>query len=68
VIRTDGSVETYAVITALEVNEGDLIRIHTGSGAGYGKPEDRPRELVRDDLRDGYLSPRAAREIYRLEA
>jgi N-methylhydantoinase B len=67
VIRTDGSVETYAVITALEVNEGDLIRIHTGSGAGYGKPEDRPHELVRDDLRDGYLSPEAAREIYGLE-
>ncbi|HEY3726244.1 MAG TPA: hydantoinase B/oxoprolinase family protein [Solirubrobacteraceae bacterium] len=67
VIRTDGSVETYAVITALEVNEGDLIRIHTGSGAGYGRPEDRPRERVRDDLRDGYVSPETAREIYGLD-
>ncbi len=64
VIRTDGSVEQYAVITALEVNEGDLIRIHTGTGAGYGEAKDRPRELVLDDLRNGYVSPETAREIY----
>jgi N-methylhydantoinase B len=64
VIRTDGSVEEHAVITALEVNEGDLIRIHTGSGAGYGRPEDRRRELVQEDVLDGYLSADAAREIY----
>ena len=25
-------------MTALEVNEGDVIRIHTGSGGGYGDP------------------------------
>lgn len=67
VIRTDGSVEEYAVITALEVNEGDLIRIHTGTGAGYGDPKDRPRELLLDDLRNGYLSPEIAREIYEFE-
>jgi len=67
VIRTDGSIEEHAVITALEVNEGDVIRIHTGSGAGYGNPKDRPYELVIDDLRDGYLSADTAREIYRLD-
>jgi N-methylhydantoinase B len=67
VIRGDGSAEEHAVITALEVNEGDLIRIHTGSGAGYGNPKDRPRELLLDDLRNGYLSADDARQIYGLD-
>ena len=64
VIRRDGSVERYAVVTALEVNEGDVIRIRTGSGGGYGDPRERPRELVLDDLRNGLLTPDRAREIY----
>ena len=63
VIRTDGTVEEYAVITALEVNEGDLIRIHTGTGAGYGDPRRRPRELVQDDVLNGYVNPVVACEV-----
>jgi len=66
VIRRDGTVEEYAVVTALEVNEHDVIRIHTGNGGGYGDPRRRPRELVLDDLRDGYVSDAVARTVYRL--
>jgi N-methylhydantoinase B len=64
VIRADGRVEEYAVVTALEVNEGDVIRIHTGNGGGYGDPRERPRELVAEELADGLLSPQRAREVY----
>jgi N-methylhydantoinase B len=64
VIREDGSVEEHAVVTALEVNEGDVIRIHTGNGGGYGDPRNRPRELVLDDLRNGYLTEEQARTVY----
>jgi N-methylhydantoinase B len=64
VIRRDGSVERYAVVTALEVNEGDVIRIRTACGGGYGEPRERPRELVLEDLRNGFLSPDRAREVY----
>jgi N-methylhydantoinase B len=66
VVRADGSVEEYAVVTALEVNEGDVIRIHTGNGGGYGDPKRRPRELVLDDLRNGFTTERLAREVYGL--
>jgi N-methylhydantoinase B len=55
------------VVTALEVDEGDVIRIHTGGGGGYGDPRRRRRELVLADLRDGYLSEEAARSVYGLE-
>ncbi len=54
-IRADGSVEQHAVVTALEVNEGDVIRIHTGNGGGYGDPRRRARELVQEDLRNGLI-------------
>jgi len=64
VIRGDGSVEEYALVTALEVNEGDVIRLHTANGAGYGDPRRRPRELVLADLRDGYISEETARTVY----
>jgi N-methylhydantoinase B len=65
-IRTDGRVETHAVVTGLELNEGDVIRIHTGSGGGYGDPRRRPRELVLDDLRQGYVTTERARSVYGL--
>ena len=64
VIRSDGRVETYAVVTALEVNEDDVIRITTGSGGGYGDPARRPRELVREDVRNGFLDEEQARAAY----
>ena len=64
VIRTDGSVEEFAVVTGLQVNEGDVIRIHTGSGGGFGDPRRRPRELVLEDVRNGFLSPERAAEVY----
>jgi N-methylhydantoinase B len=64
VIRADGSVEEYAVVTALEVNAGDVIRIHTGNGAGYGEPSRRPPELIAEDIANGLLTPDRARAVY----
>jgi N-methylhydantoinase B len=67
VIRADGSVEEYAVVTALEVNEDDVIRIHTGNGGGYGDPRNRPRELVLEDIRNGLAMAEHARSVYGLD-
>jgi N-methylhydantoinase B len=64
VIRADGTVERHAVVTALEVNEDDVIRIHTGSGGGYGDPRRRPHELVLEDVRNGYVTPERAAAVY----
>jgi N-methylhydantoinase B len=67
VIRADGSVEPYAVVTALRVDEDDVIRIHTANGGGYGEPRRRRRELVLDDLRNGYVTKEIARSVYGLD-
>ena len=36
-------------------------------GGGWGDPANRSRELVRRDVRDGVVSPEAARDIYGLD-
>jgi N-methylhydantoinase B len=66
VLRVGGAVERYSAVTALTVDEGDVIRIHTGNGAGYGEPERRAGDRVRDDLRNGYVSEETARLVYGL--
>jgi N-methylhydantoinase B len=68
VIRTDGTVEKHAVVTALEVNEGDVIRIHTGTGGGYGDPRRRRRDLILDDLRNDFITPERAAEVHEFRA
>lgn len=68
VIRADGRREKYAVVTALTVNEDDVIRIRTGNGGGYGDPRERDRQLVLDDLKNGYVTAETATSVYALPA
>jgi N-methylhydantoinase B len=44
--------------------EGDAFRIRAGGGGGYGNPWERPIEKVREDVRQGYVSVKAAEELY----
>jgi N-methylhydantoinase B len=64
IIRADGSVEEYSVVTALEVNADDVIRLRTANGAGYGDPRDRRREAVLEDLRNGLVDEATAASVY----
>jgi N-methylhydantoinase B len=68
VVRRDGRSRRYGAVTVLEVNAGDLIRIRTGNGGGYGDPRRRAPELVLEDLRDGYVSHEVARAFYGFES
>jgi N-methylhydantoinase B len=43
---------------------GDSVIVQTAGGGGYGRPEERPRELVERDVRDGKISAKTAQEIY----
>src|SRR5262249_9736697 len=66
-IRLDGTREEHAIATALELNEGDLIRIHTANGGGHGDPRRRPRNLVLADLRDELITADEAAGVYGLD-
>ena len=43
---------------------GDRFRNLSAGGGGWGDPLDRPVELVREDVLDGYVSPEQAEEVY----
>jgi N-methylhydantoinase B len=43
---------------------GDSVIVQTAGSGGYGRPEERPRELVERDLREGKISAKTAQEIY----
>jgi len=43
---------------------GTLYVQEAGGGGGYGDPQERPAEKVREEVRDGIISVDAARELY----
>jgi N-methylhydantoinase B len=46
---------------------GQTFTLRYAGGGGYGAPEERDLEQVREDLRQGMISREAARQIYRLQ-
>src|SRR2546421_223907 len=48
--------------------DGDLFEHFYNAGGGYGDPIERDPELVRKDLENGIVTPRAARQIYHVDA
>jgi N-methylhydantoinase B len=68
VVRVDGSRERFGKVARYPLRTGDLVRLVTGTGGGAGDPREREPERVRDDLEDGLVTEREAREVYGLDA
>jgi N-methylhydantoinase B len=64
VIRTNGEVTKYAFASGVTINEGDIVRVTTGSGGGLGDPGKRDPAAVREDIRNGLITPERASEVY----
>jgi N-methylhydantoinase B len=64
IVRSDGSIEDYSVVSGLTVNTGEIIRVLTATGAGWGDPMRRDLELVRDDVKNGYVTLEQAEKYY----
>lgn len=64
ILRKDGSSERFAYGSGIRVDRDDVIRIVTGAGGGFGDPKKRAPEKVLADVRNGYLGPERAAEIY----
>ena len=43
---------------------GDVFRLDTPGGGGYGDPREREPERVRTDVAEGYVTPAAAERDY----
>lgn len=50
--------------SGVTLREGDQVKIVMPGGGGYGDPAERDPQLVTRDLRDGFVSATAARELY----
>ena len=46
------------------LRKGDILRIETGGGGGYGHPFDRPPDAVLEDILGGFVSSEAAKSLY----
>jgi N-methylhydantoinase B len=65
--RANGETERYSVVTGLTLNTDDVIQVMTATGAGWGDPLERPLELVKQDLKDGYITLEQANRYYGLD-
>ena len=66
-VRADGRRERYDFATNVVVNTNDVIRIVTANGGGFGDPAQRSPDDIARDLRNNYLTPERAREVYGLK-
>lgn len=65
VIRADGREEApFSKLGRIRLEAGDVARLVTGGGAGWGDPSLRGPEMVEADVRDGFLTREQAVAIY----
>jgi N-methylhydantoinase B len=53
-----------AKVFTAQLKAGDSFRISAGGGGGFGPPWTRPVENVREDVRQGYVTPESAKSDY----
>lgn len=65
VVHPDGTTTgPFGKAARMPLVRGDLIRLVTGTGGGWGDPREREPERVARDLADGVITEREAREVY----
>lgn len=65
VVHPDGTTTgPFGKAARMSLVRGDLIRLVTGTGGGWGDPREREPERVAADLADGVITEREAREDY----
>ncbi len=64
ILRADGRVERFGMCTTVRAEKGELIRLTTANGGGYGSAEARELDAIEQDLLNGYVTPEQARREY----
>jgi N-methylhydantoinase B len=63
-IHADGTTRVFGKVAQYKLRRGEVVRLVTGTGGGYGDPRDRSAEAVARDARNGYITPEAAVRDY----
>ena len=64
VVTAAGETTRFGKVARHPLGTGDLVRIVTATGGGYGDPAEREPERVADDVRNGYVTVEEARALY----
>lgn len=64
VLSCDGAVDQYGRAAHIPLRTGDVVRIVTGGGGGWGDPAARDADLIETDLKNGLVSLEAATSLY----
>jgi N-methylhydantoinase B len=64
IMRSDGTVSVHEMCTEVRVVKGELIRITTATGGGFGDPHERPKHLIERDILNGLLTAAQAERDY----
>ncbi|WP_040209100.1 hydantoinase B/oxoprolinase family protein [Neobacillus jeddahensis] len=63
--KANGEVDgPYGIYARYPLNTGDVVKLVTATGGGYGDPFKRPVEKVAKDARNGYISIKQAKEDF----
>ena len=57
---------TNAKVLLKRLNKGDTFTLLTGGGGGFGPPDERDPERVKNDLRQEYICKDSAKKIYKV--
>jgi N-methylhydantoinase B len=64
VVRTDGTRTRGGRTSNVELEPGDLVRIVTGNGGGWGAPNDRDPAAIARDLADELITRHDVATVY----
>lgn len=67
IVSGDETGEPISMASRVPLKKGDIVRIYTGTGGGWGDPGQRPADLIARDLRDGYITDEQASRDYGYE-
>jgi N-methylhydantoinase B len=56
--------DVFGKTAQYHMKKGDVARLITGTGGGYGNPMERPVEKIVEDLRNGYITLEIAEKSY----
>jgi N-methylhydantoinase B len=52
--RVNGEIVRGGRVTSLQLSQGDIVRIVTGNGGGWGPPGERDISSIEADIANGY--------------
>lgn len=67
IFHEDGREVVFGKCARYPLKKGEVARLITGTGGGWGSPFERPVEAVIEDVRNGYISLEQAKQDYGVE-